>query len=136
MLWKCQNMREILNKTFSYSPIRTAKTKLFRSYSAAPVILFSTKLFYSIKPLNSFRQLNAHLSQVDPDIYDIIEKEKQRQRESIVLIPSENFTSLAVFEALGSVMQNKYSEGYVGARYVLVVFKKVFFYKKKLFINN
>ena len=45
------------------------------------------------------------------------EKEIQRQRESIVLIASENFTSHAVFDALGSPMSNKYSEGYPGARY-------------------
>lgn len=45
------------------------------------------------------------------------EKEIQRQRESIVLIASENFTSRAVFDALGSPMCNKYSEGYPGARY-------------------
>lgn len=40
-----------------------------------------------------------------------------RQRESLVLIGSENFTSKSVFDALGSVMSNKYSEGYPGARY-------------------
>lgn len=45
------------------------------------------------------------------------EKEIKRQRESIVLIASENFTSRAVFDALGSPMSNKYSEGYPGARY-------------------
>ena len=44
-------------------------------------------------------------------------QEIQRQRESIVLIASENFTSRAVFDALGSPMSNKYSEGYPGARY-------------------
>ena len=43
--------------------------------------------------------------------------EVQRQRESIVLIASENITSRAVFDALGSPMSNKYSEGYPGARY-------------------
>lgn len=43
--------------------------------------------------------------------------EKQRQRDSLVLIASENFTSKSVFDALGSVMSNKYSEGYPGARY-------------------
>ncbi|KAJ3202578.1 hypothetical protein HDU82_007251 [Entophlyctis luteolus] len=61
--------------------------------------------------------MNAPLEAVDPDVFDIIEREKQRQRESIVLIPSENFTSSAVMQALGSVMQNKYSEGYPNARY-------------------
>jgi glycine hydroxymethyltransferase len=50
-------------------------------------------------------------------MFDIFEREKQRQRESVVLIPSENFTSVSVMEALGSVFQNKYSEGYPNARY-------------------
>jgi glycine hydroxymethyltransferase len=49
-------------------------------------------------------------------VFDIIEHEKQRQRDSLALIPSENFTSIAVLEALGSIMQNKYSEGYPGQR--------------------
>ena len=44
-------------------------------------------------------------------------QEKRRQKHFINLIPSENFTSQAVLDALGSVMQNKYSEGYPGARY-------------------
>ncbi|KAJ3121654.1 hypothetical protein HK100_012283 [Physocladia obscura] len=61
--------------------------------------------------------MNASLETTDPEVFDIIEREKQRQRESIVLIPSENFTSAAVMQALGSVMQNKYSEGYPNARY-------------------
>jgi glycine hydroxymethyltransferase len=43
-------------------------------------------------------------------MYNILEMEKKRQRESIVLIPSENFTSKSVMETLGSVFQNKYSE--------------------------
>jgi glycine hydroxymethyltransferase len=46
-----------------------------------------------------------------------MENEKVRQRDSLVLIASENFTSKSVFDALGSVMSNKYSEGYPGARY-------------------
>ncbi|KAL2756131.1 hypothetical protein ACRALDRAFT_1063862, partial [Sodiomyces alcalophilus JCM 7366] len=61
--------------------------------------------------------LSGHLQQADPAVYDIIEKEKNRQKHFINLIPSENFTSQAVLDALGSVMQNKYSEGYPGARY-------------------
>jgi len=47
----------------------------------------------------------------------LIEQEKARQRNSLVLIASENFTSKAVLDALGSVLSNKYSEGYPGARY-------------------
>ena len=61
--------------------------------------------------------LNKPLSETDPEIADIIDKEKQRQRNSLVLIASENFTSQSVYDALGSVMSNKYSEGYPGARY-------------------
>jgi len=48
---------------------------------------------------------------------DIIEREKARQWKGLELIPSENFTSRSVMEAVGSVMTNKYSEGYPGARY-------------------
>ncbi|CAK7202754.1 Cytochrome B translational activator protein cbs2 [Sporothrix eucalyptigena] len=61
--------------------------------------------------------LSAHLQEADPTMYDIVEKEKTRQKQFINLIPSENFTSQAVLDALGSPMQNKYSEGYPGARY-------------------
>lgn len=49
--------------------------------------------------------------------YPFQKHEIQRQRESIILIASENVTSRAVFDALGSPMSNKYSEGYPGARY-------------------
>jgi len=57
------------------------------------------------------------LSESDPEVYDIIEKEKNRQWKGLELIASENFTSRAVLEALGSPMTNKYSEGLPGARY-------------------
>jgi len=61
--------------------------------------------------------LDDSLQALDPAVFDVIEKEKCRQRTSLTLIPSENYTSRSVLEALGSVMQNKYSEGYPGARY-------------------
>lgn len=57
------------------------------------------------------------LSQTDPAIADIIKAEEQRQKEGIEMIPSENYVSGAVLEALGSVLTNKYSEGYPGKRY-------------------
>uniref|UniRef100_A0A2N9FN88 Serine hydroxymethyltransferase n=1 Tax=Fagus sylvatica TaxID=28930 RepID=A0A2N9FN88_FAGSY len=63
------------------------------------------------------KQLNEPLEVIDPDITDIIELEKARQWKGLELIPSENFTSLSVMQAVGSVMTNKYSEGYPGARY-------------------
>ncbi|KAI0007911.1 serine hydroxymethyltransferase [Xylariaceae sp. FL0662B] len=61
--------------------------------------------------------LERSLVESDPEVAEIMKKEIQRQRESIVLIASENVTSRAVFDALGSPMSNKYSEGYPGARY-------------------
>ncbi|MCX8194763.1 MAG: serine hydroxymethyltransferase [Candidatus Micrarchaeota archaeon] len=57
------------------------------------------------------------LNSTDPDIYHFIKMELQRQRDGLELIPSENFCSLAVMEAQGSVLTNKYSEGYPGKRY-------------------
>ena len=53
----------------------------------------------------------------DQKVFDIIEAEKKRQTEGIELIPSENYTSEAVMEACGSILTNKYSEGYPGKRY-------------------
>ncbi|KAL7190796.1 hypothetical protein ACSBR2_022972 [Camellia fascicularis] len=63
------------------------------------------------------KQLNSPLEVVDPEIANIIELEKARQWKGLELIPSENFTSVSVMQAVGSVMTNKYSEGYPGARY-------------------
>ncbi|PFH57517.1 hypothetical protein XA68_14903 [Ophiocordyceps unilateralis] len=61
--------------------------------------------------------LEKSLVESDPEVAAIMKDEVQRQRESIILIASENITSRAVFDALGSPMSNKYSEGYPGARY-------------------
>ncbi len=57
------------------------------------------------------------LTATDPEIAQAVRRELERQRHGLELIPSENFTSLAVMEALGSVLTNKYSEGYPGKRY-------------------
>ena len=53
----------------------------------------------------------------DKVVFDLIEKEKLRQMHGIELIASENFVSPQVLEAMGSVLTNKYAEGYPGARY-------------------
>ncbi|GIV98367.1 MAG: serine hydroxymethyltransferase [Herpetosiphonaceae bacterium] len=57
------------------------------------------------------------LRQSDPEIYAAIEAEARRQREGLELIASENYTSAAVLEAMGSPLTNKYAEGYPGRRY-------------------
>lgn len=58
-----------------------------------------------------------HLRERDSDVYRILEAERRRQREGVELIPSENYVSEAILEAMGSIFTNKYSEGYPGRRY-------------------
>ncbi len=60
---------------------------------------------------------NAPLSEIDPEIHKAIQQELGRQRHEIELIASENVVSRAVLEAQGSIMTNKYAEGYPGKRY-------------------
>src|SRR5881628_1855766 len=57
------------------------------------------------------------LAETDPEIADAIRNERHRQNTGLELIASENFVSRAVLEAAGSVMTNKYAEGYPGRRY-------------------
>ncbi len=58
-----------------------------------------------------------HIQEEDPDIYEAIQNEGERQHDGLELIPSENYVSPAVMEAMGSILTNKYSEGYAGKRY-------------------
>ena len=61
--------------------------------------------------------MSTILSTQDPEIADLIAKETTRQRDGLVLIPSENYASQAVLDALGTPLTNKYAEGYPGKRY-------------------
>ncbi len=58
-----------------------------------------------------------YLRELDPELYEVIKKEEVRQEESLELIASENFVSRAIMEAAGTVLTNKYAEGYPGRRY-------------------
>lgn len=58
-----------------------------------------------------------HLKKVDPELFEAVEKELQRQQTTIELIASENIVSRAVLEAAGTILTNKYAEGYPGHRY-------------------
>jgi glycine hydroxymethyltransferase len=58
-----------------------------------------------------------HIASEDPEVAELINSEARRQFEKIRLIPSENYVSMAVLEAAGTVLTNKYSEGYAGRRY-------------------
>jgi glycine hydroxymethyltransferase len=63
------------------------------------------------------KRMNRPLREVDPEIADVLREEGRRQGTGLELIPSENFVSEAVLEAAGSVLTNKYAEGYPGKRY-------------------
>ena len=55
--------------------------------------------------------------QQDPEVWEAIEAEATRQQDGLEMIASENYTSLAIMQAAGSVLTNKYAEGYPGRRY-------------------
>lgn len=67
--------------------------------------------------MNEQRRMARTLAETDPEIYEAIQQELDRQNTRIELIASENFTSEAVLEAAGTVFTNKYAEGYPGKRY-------------------
>jgi glycine hydroxymethyltransferase len=67
--------------------------------------------------MSAVSPMQRSLADVDPEVADAIRKETRRQAEGLELIASENFVSAAVLEAAGSVMTNKYAEGYPGRRY-------------------
>ena len=70
-----------------------------------------------LKPMTEQERMVRPLSAVDPEIYEAIQHEVERQHGRLELIASENFTSEAILEATGSVFTNKYAEGYPGKRY-------------------
>jgi glycine hydroxymethyltransferase len=66
------------------------------------------------------KEVNKRMSVMqtqDPAVFESIEQERNRQRFGLEMIASENYTSRAVMEACGSVLTNKYAEGYPGRRY-------------------
>merc|ERR1711871_1809159 len=104
------NLRSYMLASSSQRGMRLSFARTLASNCAPHRAPFSTGSGYSDR-------LGMSLEEVDPEIFDTIEKEKNRLMRSISLIPSENFCGASVLEALGSVMSCKYSEGYPGARY-------------------
>ncbi|MDN6487815.1 MAG: serine hydroxymethyltransferase, partial [Ancrocorticia sp.] len=62
-------------------------------------------------------ELNEHIASLDPDVAAVLDGELERQRDYLEMLASENFVPRAVLEAQGSVLTNKYAEGYPGRRY-------------------
>ncbi|KAI8827150.1 serine hydroxymethyltransferase-domain-containing protein [Fimicolochytrium jonesii] len=98
--------------------LQLAKSKVAVVQTTAPMVRSVGRREFTVTCATKAQPvLNEPLEKTDPEVFSILKKEMKRQTESIVLIPSENFTSRSVMQAVGSVMQNKYSEGYPGARY-------------------
>src|SRR6516164_8076223 len=77
----------------------------------------TTMNYSAAAPIRSNSFFSASLAEADPEIARAVDLELGRQRDEIELIASENIVSRAVLEAQGSVLTNKYAEGYVGRRY-------------------
>ena len=69
-----------------------------------------------MKQVVDYRFFSTSLSEIDPLVSDVISSELQRQKDQIELIASENIVSQAILDAQGSVLTNKYAEGYPGRR--------------------
>lgn len=90
---------------------------LARVLRAGSIKTTSARAFSSSASIANAHALNTSFEVFDPELVAIIEKEKDRQKKTISLIASENFAPRFVCDALSTVMTNKYSEGYPGARY-------------------
>eukprot|EP00485_Elphidium_margaritaceum_P016980 CAMPEP_0202727932 /NCGR_PEP_ID=MMETSP1385-20130828/185370_1 /ASSEMBLY_ACC=CAM_ASM_000861 /TAXON_ID=933848 /ORGANISM="Elphidium margaritaceum" /LENGTH=485 /DNA_ID=CAMNT_0049394175 /DNA_START=17 /DNA_END=1475 /DNA_ORIENTATION=- len=92
-------------------------------FNASPTAFTQRSYFSSTTKLTSpsvaadFKLTGSLMQDTDPEIYELIEAEKVRQRESILLSPASNYASRSVLDTLQTVLQNKYSEGYPRARY-------------------
>ena len=78
---------------------------------------FDFYMLYQDVKLYTVKNMNKLLSEVDPQIVEITTNDLARQQNSLMLIPSENYASRAVMEIQGSILANKYAEGYPGERY-------------------
>lgn len=87
-----------------------SKVRKFREFLISIVLM----IFFCTVAAQKFT--DPSLQELDPDVHAIIECEKCRQFRGLELIASENFTSRAVMEAVGSCLTNKYSEGLPGKR--------------------
>lgn len=90
-----------------------------RTTTLVKLIQSSSKCFQLQKACLSSKMgdfLHANVWEADPELFEIMKKEKKRQLRGLEMIASENFTSLSVLQCLSSCLHNKYSEGLPGAR--------------------
>lgn len=90
---------------------------LSRSIHTTSGVLDGASLPKTVKMSGNAKLLHENLWQADPELMDLVRKEKKRQIQGLEMIASENFTSLSVLQCLSSCLHNKYSEGLPGQRY-------------------
>lgn len=106
---------------FHYSPVAYS-TRSYGFAVIAPVLKIQHRFGSSVtnsvsKMSGNAKMLQENLWDQDPELMDLIRKEKKRQTRGLEMIASENFTSLSVLQCLSSCLHNKYSEGLPGQRY-------------------
>ncbi|XP_002984501.2 serine hydroxymethyltransferase 3, chloroplastic [Selaginella moellendorffii] len=123
-MWMLQQQAAMPSSGFAPPPARILSPGSWRLCSIKRSIAVRAKssgvdtLSPASKPISSDRRSwDPTLSEADPEMFKIIGSERQRQFRGLELIASENFTSRAVMEAVGSCLTNKYSEGLPGKRY-------------------
>lgn len=123
--WSRKNLSNTSTTTTTTTTIATTQTSnslraVLDSAASSPTVAASSSSTLT-NPQKARPPLatgpDTSLAEQDPELYDLLEREKSRQYKCLELIASENFASRAVLETLGSVLTNKYSEGYPGARY-------------------
>lgn len=88
-----------------------------RSFRTTSDVLDGASLPKTVKMSGNAKLLHENLWESDPELMDLVRKEKKRQIQGLEMIASENFTSLSVLQCLSSCLHNKYSEGLPGQRY-------------------
>src|SRR5271155_4323521 len=102
--------------------VQRVQILLINHYSRKPYlhILSTVEIDYktrSLNPIGAEMEWYQKIKENDPELFGYLKGELERKRNGLELIPSENFTSEAVLQALGSILTDKYSEGYPGRRY-------------------
>lgn len=95
----------------------TSNFGISRSIRTTSGVLDGASLPKTAKMSGNAKLLHENLWQSDPELMDLVRKEKKRQIQGLEMIASENFTSLSVLQCLSSCLHNKYSEGLPGQRY-------------------
>ena len=95
-----------------------SSTYLLPNFCLTIVLIFCFRKNLTMNT-NTQKMLHENLWDTDPELFELMKKEKQRQVHGLEMIASENFTSLSVLQCLSSCLHNKYSEGLPGQRCVL-----------------